>query len=103
MRLTRSFERNYDSEKYETKVATLLNNACERDRKEFPSREQEWQDVLHALRKEDHYILVMVTQAFAPALAASQGDKHRARDFLIYVAVGVMVVVVLVMWAAYRS
>jgi len=96
------FERNYDSDEYEAKVAKLLKSARERDRNESPSREQEWQDALHALKTEDHYILVMVSQAFKPP-EISGGDKHRARDFLIYVAVGVAVVLVLVLFAAYRS
>jgi len=95
------FERDCDSEEYEAKVAKLLKSACDRDRKESPSLEQEWQDALQSLRKEDHYILVMVSQAFKPE--TSQGDKHRARDFLIYVVVGIAVVVVLVLFAAYRS
>jgi hypothetical protein len=97
------FERNYDSSEYEAKVARLLKNARDRDGKESPSRELAWEDALDALRKEDHYILVMVGQAFRPGLGTSGGDEHRVRDFLIYVAVAVAVVVVLMLYGAYHS
>jgi hypothetical protein len=86
------FERSYDTDEYEGKVAGLLRNARDRDAKESPSREQQWKDALDALKKEDHYILVMVAQAFGQASASDEG--HHVRDFLIYIAVGIGVVIV---------
>jgi len=96
------FERNYDSYEYEAKIAGLLRNARDQDRRKA-SGEQTWNDALDALRKEDHYILVMVAQAFSPASGTAEGEQHRVRDFIIYVAVGVAVVIVVVLYAAYHS
>src|SRR5205807_2473677 len=76
------FERDYDSDEYEAKVAGLLKRARERDKSESPDRAQQWEDALEALRREDHYILVMVSQAFG---SASKATSRRFRDFLVYV------------------
>jgi hypothetical protein len=89
------FERDYDSDEYEAKIAGLLKNARDRDRQSSPSREQDWTDALDALKKEDHYILVMVAQAFGAGSAA--GDGHRTRDVLIYLGVGIGIVLLLVL------
>jgi hypothetical protein len=94
------FERNYDAAEYEDKIAGLLRNARDRDSRPSPVREQEWKDALDALKKEDHYILVMVRQAFGVGLAASGGK--RLRDLLIYVAIGVGLVLTVIlasMWS----
>jgi hypothetical protein len=97
------FERNYDRNEYEKKIAQLLKNARSRDKGDNPGREQEWNDALHALKNEDHYILVMVGQAFGSGLVASSVQTHATRDFLIYVAIGIAVVVVLVVISALRN
>lgn len=96
------FEHNYDSDEYEAKISRLLKNARDRDRKESASGEQAWKDALNALRKEDHYILVMIGLAFSPVLGRS-GTGHRLRDSLIYVAGGVAFVVILALYVAYHS
>jgi hypothetical protein len=95
------FERNYDSDEYEAKIAGLLKHARDRDKEASPSREQEWKDVLQLLRTEDHYILVMVGQAFGVGLSELQGNSHRTRDSLIYIAVGIAIVLILV-WFSMR-
>jgi len=87
------FERNYDSDEYDAKVAGLLKRARDRDQKDSPAREQQWRDALHALQKEDHYILVMVSHAFGSA----PSSKSRLRDFLIYIAVGIGIALLLVL------
>jgi|SRR5271165_829847 len=95
------FESSYDTEEYETKVASLLRNARDRDGKESPGVEQQWKDALDALKKEDHYILVMVSQAFGVGSASSGGS--RVRDFLIYIAIGTGVVLLLVLASLWKS
>jgi hypothetical protein len=95
------FERDYDSDVYEAKIAGLLKNARDRDRHSSPSREQEWKDALDGLRKEDHYILVMVAQAFGFGSYSPGG--HRVRDFLIYIAVGIGIVLVLFVASLWRA
>jgi hypothetical protein len=95
------FERDYDSNEYEVKIASLLKNARDRDRNESPSREQGWKDALDALRKEDHYILVMVGQAFGSISGTRKSS--RLRDLLIYVAIGVGLVLILFLVSMWRT
>lgn len=80
------FERNYDSDEYETKIAGLLKNARDRDRKPSPGREQDWKDAIDALRKEDDYILVMTDQAFGP----SSSETVRRQKIWAYVFMGIV-------------
>jgi len=95
------FERSYDTDEYEAKVAGLLRNARERDTKGSPGGERQWKNALDALKKEDHYILVMVSQAFGAGSASSDGN--RVRDFLVYIAVGIGLVLLLILVSVWRS
>jgi multisubunit Na+/H+ antiporter MnhB subunit len=58
-------------------------------------------DALEALKKEDHYILVMVDQAFG--FRSSLGTEHRLRDWLIYIGVGIGFVLVLLLASMWKS
>jgi hypothetical protein len=89
------FERSYNLDEYEAKITNLLRSARDRDRNESPSREQLWKDALAELSKEDHYILVMAGGAFGYRSASGRG--RRVRDFLIYFAVGIGVVLCIVL------
>jgi hypothetical protein len=91
------FERDYGADEYEEKIARLLKNARHRDGKEAASGEKQWEDALEALKKEDHYILVMVNQAFGTD--SISGGGNRVRDFLIYSAVGICIV----LWLVWKS
>ena len=92
------FERNYDSDRYEKKIALLLKNARARDEQGNPSRKQEWIDSLAALRDEDHYISVMTNQAFGKDSNSSYFLGVRARDLLIYTAIGIVIVLMILYW-----
>ena len=95
------FERSYDSDQYEAKVAGILRKARDRDSENSPIGEQQWKDALSALQKEDHYILVMVNQAFGAGSAS--GGANRVRDFLIYIAVGTGLVLLLILASVWKS
>ena len=94
------FERDYNSDEYEKKVAGLLKNARDNDRKQSAGAEQPWKDALNALRAEDHYILVMTGQAFG---FGSESRGSRFRDFLIYISIGVGVVLLLFLWSLWSA
>jgi hypothetical protein len=99
------FERDYDSDEYEAKIAKLLKNARDRDRQSSPSRAQDWEDALDALKHEDHYLLVMVGQAFGFGSGSASAGGHRIRDFLIYIVVGIGIVLFIVLktlWKAHQ-
>jgi hypothetical protein len=59
------FEKDYDSDEYESKVAKLLARSYERDKTTEGGRAS-WKAALEALGKEDFYGLVMVDQAKIP-------------------------------------
>jgi hypothetical protein len=87
------FERDYDSDEYEAKVVGLLKRARDQDSRSSSSQGLEWNDAIDALKHEDHYILVMVYCAF-PEYRKALRPTHRVRDYIIYIAVGIAVVLV---------
>jgi hypothetical protein len=62
-RVNDEFERSYDQDDYERKIASLIRNARERDGHTNPEDKKLWTEAIGILRKEDHYILVMIKQA----------------------------------------
>jgi hypothetical protein len=94
------FGRNYDSNEYEAKIAGLLRKARLRDEQQSSVQAQQWKDALGALKNEDHYILVMVDQAFR---SNSHIQANRLRDFLLYVAIGIGFVLILLVASILRS
>jgi hypothetical protein len=87
------FEPNYDLDEYEAKVVTLLKKARTRDVTQSPQTSAMWNDSISALQHEDHYILVFVDRAF-PEHRKSLLPTHPLRDYIIYIAVGIAVVLV---------
>ncbi len=57
------FDSECDRAEYEKKIARLLQNAIRRSRKESVEGERHWKHAFADLRKEDHYLLVMVDQS----------------------------------------
>ncbi len=91
-------ERSYDSDEYEAKVSALLTNARDRDQRQSLGQGQQWKDALEALKGEDHYILVMVYRAF-PEYRGALLPTHRVRDYAVYVAIGIAVVLIAIGFA----
>jgi hypothetical protein len=79
------FDQTYNMFAYEGVVSSLICNAYRRDRKD-PALAQQWDNARKGLRREDHYIKVMLKRGLTMAT--------RKRDLLIYVAVGIAVVFV---------
>jgi hypothetical protein len=96
------FETNYDPDEYQDKIGQLLKNARRRDVHSSPGLEQEWRDSLDALKNEDHYILVLLHGAF-PAYRKPLVPTLLIRDYALYIAIGLALVVVLVVAAFWRS
>jgi hypothetical protein len=57
------FDRKYDQQEYEKKIAQLISKAVKRVRKQQPEEFEAWIQAIRVLRKEDRYLLVMVDQA----------------------------------------
>jgi len=54
------FDNEYDQNQYENKIAGLIRNAAKHDRKESRDEYDAWWSAIRFLKKEDHYLLVMV-------------------------------------------
>jgi hypothetical protein len=54
------FDREYDQNKYEKKIARLISKADRHTRKESHEEFDAWWAAIRFLREEDHYILVMI-------------------------------------------
>src|ERR1700686_283541 len=66
MSVNEAFERDYDQDSYEKRIKKLVREARNRARKEAPQDIKSWSDAIRILRKEDHYISVMLGAPTAP-------------------------------------
>jgi len=64
--VSEAFTRDYDDDKYEKKITSLVRNARKRARKEDRQEFEAWSDAVRILSKEDHYLLVMIDQEAPP-------------------------------------
>jgi hypothetical protein len=58
-----AFDREYDQDKYEKKIAGLIRNADKHARKESRDEYDEWWAAVRFLKREDHYVSVMIGNA----------------------------------------
>ena len=85
--LNEEFEARYDTPEFEKKVSLLMSHACKRlKKKEDPEKALHWSKAIGALRKGDHYILV---------LAGDSGGAGSIREWRIALAVFLPVGIVL--------
>ncbi len=66
MSVNEAFDRDYDQDAYEKKIKKLVREARNRARKDAPQEVKSWSDAIRILRKEDHYISVMLGHPTAP-------------------------------------
>jgi hypothetical protein len=91
--LNDEFEAQYETAEYEAKISRLLHHAYKRLKVEDPERKRNWDRAIRALRKGDHYFLVLWDM--------KPRNEHPTHDFLkllgvgMLVAVGVLIAVVL--------
>jgi hypothetical protein len=80
MQIAERFDNEVDSEKYEAKICRLANGVRSHDHKQCPENIRLWNEAIEVLRKEDHYILVMLDSlgASSPTQGAST-DKDQWR------------------------
>lgn len=63
MKVNEDFDREYDQDEYEHKIAKLITKADERIRKGARDDYDKWWAAIRFLEREDHYILVMIRLA----------------------------------------
>jgi len=88
MRVNDEFDRCYDQTKYEKKIAHLIRNETKRLRKQNPDDFASWVSAARKLKKEDHYISVMVDAAGVPT--GSVSDKWKG-SILFVIFIGIVV------------
>ena len=57
------FERECDQHEYEEKMVQVIRKAMKHARQEGKESADSWSDAIELLRKEDHYLLVMIDHA----------------------------------------
>ena len=81
MEVNAEFDREYDQTKYENKITRLIRNETKRLRKENPEDFASWTSAARKLKKEDHYISVMIDNAGIPT--GSIGDKWKGAILVV--------------------
>jgi hypothetical protein len=87
MEVNDRFDREYDQAKYEKKIARLIGSAMKRASRENPGDFTSWVGAIRKLKKEDHYILVMVRQAGVSTGSISDKWKTTALVIILLVIV----------------
>ncbi len=82
-----AFDREYDQAEYERKIANLIRKLATRARAEDREELDAWTEAVRTLKKEDHYLLVMI--------AAAEASGRPRGDFLKLLATALAVVAVL--------
>src|SRR5258708_3985440 len=67
------FDREYNQDEYEEKITRLIKEAAIHDRQQSAEQYDLWWDAIRLLKKEDHYILLIINRARFPPLRKSQG------------------------------
>ena len=83
-----AFDREYKQAEYEQKLGKLIRKMYSNDRAHNREEFEAWNEALRTLRKEDHYLLVLI--------AAGQSSSLSARRFLKLTAVALVVACVVV-------
>ena len=87
MHFSEDFDRNYDQNDYERKIAKLVRNVDRRIGKDSPEEYCEWWAAIRFLQREDHYISVMIRVAGL----RPRGDQLR----LLLTALGIVAFVLI--------
>ena len=62
LEIAEEFDRSYSQDEYEQKIASLVRS-IRRDSCHDKLKSRLWAEAVHALKAEDHYLLVMIDQA----------------------------------------
>jgi hypothetical protein len=87
-----AFERDYDPSQYEAKIGGLVRNFRAHIRKTNRGGLDIWKEAVRILRREDHYLLVLID---APSETAAGSTDSRLVDRLKLVATALAIVFVI--------
>jgi hypothetical protein len=75
--VSEQFDHEYNQDEYEEKITRLIKEAAIHDHQQSAEQYEFWWDAIRLLKKEDHYILVMIDGARLRPRRRSQGSKER--------------------------
>jgi hypothetical protein len=78
-----AFDRDYDQAEYEQKIAKLIRSLRAEARKRNTRELAEWEEAVHVLRQEDHYLLVMIDVADRGIVDSVLGPRDGSLDRLV--------------------
>ena len=73
--VSEKFDREYSQDEYEVKITRLIKEAAIHDHQQSAEQYGLWWDAIRLLKKEDHYILVMIDRAGLRPHRRRQGSK----------------------------
>jgi hypothetical protein len=91
MQVSDDFDRDYDQNDYERKIARLIKSVDKRLQKENPVGYQDWRSAIKFLKRKDHYINVMIHQV----VVRPPGDRLKLWTTGLVVTIAICVVGVL--------
>jgi hypothetical protein len=78
-----AFDRDYDQAEYEQKIAKLIRSLRAEARKRNTRELAAWEEAVHVLRQEDHYLLVMIDVADRGIVDSVLGPRDGSLDRLV--------------------
>jgi len=94
MKVNEDFDREYDQDEYEHKIAKLVTKADERIRNGVRDDYDKWWAAIRFLEREDHYILVMIRLAGL----RPRGDQLR----LLATGLGIVTVILIAIFLSIK-
>ncbi len=71
MGVSRDFDQNYDQDEYESKIGQIILQIRDQSLGDI---DHSWDEAVHRLRDEDHYLLVLIDGASRGRVKRSRGD-----------------------------
>jgi hypothetical protein len=112
LKVNEEFERNYDDNEYEAKIAGLIRDYLQRVQTENEEELDNWTKAVNKLREGDHYLLVMIDSVpqsvgrwsrWLPSLDSTRprvlGDRLRLLLAALVCIFGMFALMALLNWA----
>ena len=114
LEINAEFERDYDNEEYEQKIAALVREIDKQNETEGGDEQSKWDDAIVKLAEGDHYLLVLIglgrscpARGFSEWLPASKfygtGKARPPGDFLRLIVVALVLTVVMLVGVVIES
>jgi len=112
LEINEEFERSYNTDEYESKIAGLIQSFLQRAQTENPDELEKWSNAVERISEEDYYLQVMINAAptrtgwiwrWLPTSSSSPlrrqpGDRWRLIVFAIAFIVGMVLINALLTW-----